>query len=613
MPFAEPSTTREIIRLPTLVVNQIAAGEVVERPASVVKELVENAIDAGATRIAVDLEQGGIELVRVTDDGAGVPLEQAPLMLAPHATSKVREIGDLDAIATMGFRGEAVASILSVSRMSVRSRTRDAEGGWSIEASGDEVGEPAPCAAPVGTSVAVRTLFFNTPARRKFLRTVGTEQTRCAEVVRDAALAHAHIGFTLTVRTERGDERTLFEYPPGQSPRERAIEVLGREYESQLLEIHADTFDDARGVALWGLIGLPSIARSTARAQHVFVNGRPVRDRTIQHAIGEAYRGLIEPGKYPTAAILLEMSPAGVDVNVHPTKTEVRFRDSSAVHQTVYRACRDALRARDLTPVWEWKKRESEGPAQPFLPARADEEPSPTPPTGGRGSDGEADTTSLPRSGRGEGQGPSPARVEAKPSVLPRPADRVLQVHNSYLVTQDEEGLLIIDQHALHERVMFEKLLARLGEKGSLESQRLLTPTVVEVGAHQMGKLEELQETLTRLGVEAHPIGRASVAVHAFPSFLFDRGVEPGEFLLELFDKADARGLAAGKEEALHEVLDMMACKAAIKAGDRMSEGELTELLALRERVERSSNCPHGRPTTIRLPIRELEKRFGRG
>lgn len=608
MPFAEPSTTREIIRLPTLVVNQIAAGEVVERPASVVKELVENAIDAGATRIAVDLEQGGIELVRVTDDGAGVPLEQAPLMLAPHATSKVREIGDLDAIATMGFRGEAVASILSVSRMSVRSRTRDAEGGWSIEASGDEVGEPAPCAAPLGTSVAVRTLFFNTPARRKFLRTVGTEQTRCAEVVRDAALAHAHIGFTLTVRTERGDERTLFEYPSGQSPRERAIEVLGREYESQLLEIHADTFDDARGVALWGLIGLPSIARSTARAQHVFVNGRPVRDRTIQHAISEAYRGLIEPGKYPTAALLLEMSPAGVDVNVHPTKTEVRFRDSSAVHQTVYRACRDALRARDLTPVWEWKKRESEGPAQPFLPARAEE---------GNGQQAASSSEEVGRSAPAP-SAPAPfvshaSPIEAKPSVLPRPADRVLQVHNSYLVTQDEEGLLIIDQHALHERVMFEKLLARLGEKGSLESQRLLTPTVVEVGAHQMGKLEELQETLTRLGVEAHPIGRASVAVHAFPSFLFDRGVEPGEFLLELFDKADARGLAAGKEEALHEVLDMMACKAAIKAGDRMSEGELAELLALRERVERSSNCPHGRPTTIRLPIRELEKRFGRG
>lgn len=203
--------------------------------------------------------------------------------------------------------------------------------------------------------------------------------------------------------------------------------------------------------------------------------------------------------------------------------------------------------------------------------------------------------------------------IETKPQVVARPADRVLQVHNSYLVTQDEEGLLIIDQHALHERVMFEKLLARLGEKGSLERQRLLTPTVVEVGAHQMGKLDELGATLTRLGVEASAIGRASVAVHAFPSFLFDRGVEPGEFLLDLFDKADARGLAAGKEEALHEVLDMMACKAAVKAGDRMSDAELTELLALRERVERSSNCPHGRPTTIRVPIRELEKRFGRG
>jgi DNA mismatch repair protein MutL len=570
-------------------------------------------------------------------------MEQAALMLAPHATSKVREIGDLDAIATMGFRGEAVASILSVSRMSVRSRPRkrgmdmrsmsvregdDSHGqpsvdhatqvdhGWSIDASGDEVGEPSPCAAPFGTSVSVRTLFFNTPARRKFLRTVGTEQTRCAEVVRDAALAHAHIGFTLKIveeepsptpsRKREGNARVMFEYPSGQSPRERALEVLGREYESQLLEIHADTFDDARGVALWGLIGLPSVARSTARAQHVFVNGRPVRDRTIQHAISEAYRGLIEPGKYPTAVLLLEMSPAGVDVNVHPTKTEVRFRDSSAVHQTVYRACRDALRARDLTPVWEWKQRESIEPAQGWL--TRSEEGSGQRAAGSReefggSAPGPIETKPMP----------APLHQDSGPQVMARPADRVLQVHNSYLVTQDEDGLLIIDQHALHERVMFEKLLARLGEKGSLESQRLLTPTVVEVGAHQMGKLDELGATLTKLGVDASAIGRASVAVHAFPSFLFDRGVEPGEFLLDLFDKADARGLAAGKEEALHEVLDMMACKAAVKAGDRMSDAELTELLALRERVERSSNCPHGRPTTIRVPIRELEKRFGRG
>lgn len=397
----------------------------------------------------------------------------------------------------------------------------------------------------------------------------------------------------------------MFEYPPGQSPRERALEVLGREYDSQLLEIHADTFDDARGIALWGLIGLPGVARSTARAQHVFVNGRPVRDRTIQHAISEAYRGLIEPGKYPTAVLLVEMSPAGVDVNVHPTKTEVRFRDSSAVHQTVYRACRDALRARDLTPIWEWKKRENAEPAQPWLTAN---EVGSREQASGNGEEGEGS-----REETGPAMGPP---VEAKPQgqpVMARPADRVLQVHNSYLVTQDEDGLLIIDQHALHERAMFEKLLARLGEKGALESQRLLTPVVVEVGAHQMGKMDELQETLTKLGVDAGPIGRASVAVSAFPSFLFDRGVEPGEFLLELFDKADARGLAAGKEEALHEVLDMMACKAAIKAGDKMSDTELAELLTLRERIERSSNCPHGRPTTIRVPIRELEKRFGRG
>ena len=600
---AEPPT-REIRALPALVVNQIAAGEVVERPSSVVKELLENALDAGATRIVVELEQGGVELVRVVDDGCGVPAEQARLMLAPHATSKVRDIHDLDAIATMGFRGEAIASICSVSRMTIRSRPAGSVGGWSIDASGDQIGEPTPCSAPFGTSVSVRTLFFNTPARRKFLRTVATEQTRCAEVVRDAALAHAQVGFTLRILSETAEPRTVFEYPPNQSPRERVLEVLGREHDSQLLEISADTFDDARGVALWGLIGLPSIARSTARAQHVFVNGRPIRDRTIQHALAEAYRGLVEPGKYPTAVLLLEMSPAGVDVNVHPTKSEVRFRDSSLVHQTVYRACRDALRAKDLTPVWEWKKRVGE----------ESEEPSPSPlPAPGAGGEQSLDSSIA------DDAAPVAAGAETKPFAqreqmpAPRPVDRILQVHNSYLVTQDEDGLIIIDQHALHERAMFEKLLARVTEKGALESQRLLTPVVVEVGAHQMGKLDDLQGVLTKLGVEANAIGHASVAIQAFPSFLFERGVEAGEFLLDLFDKADARGLAAGKEEALHEVLDMMACKAAIKAGDKLSETELTEMLSLRERVERSSNCPHGRPTTIRVPIRELEKRFGRG
>ena len=284
------SQRRAIKILPTLVANQIAAGEVVERPASVVKELLENALDSGATRIVVDLEQGGTELIRVTDDGSGIPRDELPLAVAPHATSKIEHVDDLDRIGTLGFRGEALASIAAVSRLSIRSRTRDEAGACVISMEGGAASPVQPAAGAVGTSVTVRNLFFNTPARRKFLRTVGTEQERCVEVVRHAAMAHPGVGLCMTA-----DGRTLFDYPPGQLPRDRALAILGKELSGQLIEVHADEFDDSRGLALWGLAGHPSIARGTNKHQSIFINGRPVRDRTVQHAIVEAYRGLIEP------------------------------------------------------------------------------------------------------------------------------------------------------------------------------------------------------------------------------------------------------------------------------------------------------------------------------
>jgi DNA mismatch repair protein MutL len=618
------AATRRIRPLSTLVANQIAAGEVVERPASVVKELVENAVDAGSTRITVELEQGGIELVRVTDDGHGIPQEDLPLAIAPHATSKIVSAEDLEQVATLGFRGEALASIASVSRLSIRSRTAEQSGAAMIEVDWDKGGGPdaavKPAAGPIGTCVTVRNLFYNTPARRKFLRTVGTEQERCLEVLRQLAMAHPAIGFRASC-----DGRVVMDFPPGESPRQRALGVLGKELESQLLEVHADEFDDSRGVAMWGLVGLPSIARGTNKHQYVFVNGRCVRDRTIQHALAEAYRGLIDPSRYPTAVLMLELSPAGVDVNVHPAKAEVRFRDGSLVHSVVLRSVREALRAADLTPSITPAFR----PAAP--PAMAD------PSLPGPGLPAEAPGASLSRFvdffKRPQGAGTQPISYEAvKEAVQPPPAppspeparfevkpvDRVLQVHNSYLVTQDEQGVVIIDQHALHERVMFEYLLNRVSA-GQLESQQLLAPVVVEVTPSQIDRLAELGPLLDRIGVSVTPLGKTSVGVNAFPSFLFDRNVDPVEFMQELLDKADG-GLLRPRpgaekdahEAALREVLDMMACKAAVKAGDRMSELELAELVKLRAEVERSSNCPHGRPTSIRLTIRELEKLFGR-
>ena len=614
----------EIRVLSAHVVNQIAAGEVVDRPASVVKELLDNAIDAGATRITVELEQGGIDLVRVSDNGSGVPKEQIPLAIHPHATSKVRDASDLDKIGTMGFRGEALASIASVARIAFRSRQQGDTSAHELRVEGGEIGDIEPASGPVGTAVSVRTLFYNTPARRKFLKTPRTEQGHCVEQSRTLAIAHPAIGFRVVA-----DGREIFDVPPGQGPRERALALVGNELDEQMIEAHADAFDDRRGLALWGLVELPVLARATNKGQHVYLNGRPIRDKTVAHAIKEAYRGLIEPGRHPLAVLMIEMDPSAVDVNVHPAKIEVRFRDGSMVHKAVYQAVREALRRADLTPT-------------AHVPAPDQHTPVPSQQPTGAPSFTSAFTSGAPAPASRfpyaemkhavDQQRPYEAPAPAEPwepseferGTIPTPkrTDSVLQVHNSFLVTQDAGGMVIIDQHALHERVMFEKLRDRL-DNGNLETQRLLTPAVVETTTTRAALVDDLEALFTRLGIELSALGPASVGVTGFPSFLFEKGVEPEPFVSELLERAEEEeegyaelpeeGDASGRREtALHEVLDMMSCKAAIKAGDKLSETELSELLRLRERVERSSNCPHGRPTAIRLSIAELEKQFGR-
>lgn len=626
MPGAEVSTHRKIQRLSPLVASQIAAGEVVERPASLVKELVENSIDAGATRIVLELEQGGIEMVRVIDDGGGIAPEDLPLAVAAHATSKISDASDLDSIATLGFRGEALASISSVSRLAIRSRTVNSEAAYLLEVEGDRAEPVRPASGPVGTTITARNLFFNTPARRKFLRTVPTEQERCLDVFRSIALANPAVGF----RAE-ADARTLMDVPKDQSPRERVLSLLGKELAPKLFEVNADEFDDTRGVAIWGMAGHPEIARGSNRSQHLFINGRPVRDRTVQHAVAEAYRGLIEPGRYPTIVLHIEMHPNAVDVNVHPAKAEVRFRDSGVVHSAVTRSIRKALASQDLTPLLNFVR-----PAPTAPPVETLRLPLDLP---GSGKPGESMAAAMPGSGNSFTDffmrpspppqqkfdyesvkqsleaGTQPPQSASPVMPLPEPSSRVLQVHKSYLVTQDEQGVVIIDQHALHERAMFEYLLARV-LVGGLESQHLLTPVVVPATARQVERLEDLSDLLNRIGIKAAAGGPVSILVHGFPTFLFDRNVDPIEFLSGLFERAESDAfmsdVASGSEEALREVLDMMSCKAAIKAGDRMSDTELVALVKLREDVERSSNCPHGRPTSVRLTIRELEKLFHR-
>ncbi len=632
--------------LPTLVINQIAAGEVIERPASVAKELVENALDAGATHIDLTLEEGGARLIRISDDGIGIPADELKLAVSPHATSKITASDELEAIGTLGFRGEALASIASISRLRITSRPRNPDGSLEeaaavLEVEGDQSTGPTPASGKPGTVIEVRDLFFNTPARRKFMRSPAGEFGHINDTLARIAIVNPDCGFTLA-----HNGRTVRDLPRNQSRRERCIDLLGKDLEEGLLEFdHHD--DPQRGSAhAWGLAGLPSLARATSKFQHVCVNGRPIRDRRLMHAVKEAYRGLMPPDKFPMVVLFIDLDPSHVDVNVHPQKAEVRFRHPSHVHGLVLTALRQRLLGADLTPSATFR---------PPVPAIGSTEPAPVATQAApiRSTDEFVDYFKAmdPKqkgfvyqevkeqlkqelaeevaeeddaleqqllSRQAAAQGQTDPRLPSADSLS------ILQVHNSYVVTQDEQGLVIIDQHALHERIMFEELRQRiLEDKAALESQRLLMPEVIDADASRQARLDDLRPLLVRLGIEADPIGPNTVAVHAFPSLLFSRNVKVGPFMTELLDKAEAGAfdrleLGGGsdaqlpEEAALHEVLDMMSCKAAIKAGDKMSEEELAALLAKRDQIERSSNCPHGRPTTLRLTLKDLERQFGR-
>jgi DNA mismatch repair protein MutL len=595
-------------------VNQIAAGEVVERPASVVKELMENAFDAGATRIEIEIAGGGRDLIRVADDGGGIPVEELPLAVESHATSKIESAADLEAVATMGFRGEALASIASVSRFSIESRVAGADEAWRIEVVDGVATPPAPVAGPVGTRIEVRNLFHAVPARRRFLKSETAESARIAEIVRLLALARPGIGLRLV-----SNGRALVDLPATDDPRRRIVGVLGAEMDGRLLEVRGEIGapDDGTLVGLWGLIGLPETARPTSRHQRFFLNGRAINDRSLSHALKEGFRGLIEPGRHPVGVLHLDLAPARVDVNVHPAKTEVRFRDARPLHGLVRRAVRETLESADLVRdigIPETPETREE-PTPPIVETRSMPTAASTAGAGRERTSGFGRPSSpgldLQRARAAMEDVPlNSTAVEVLPTLVGR--DAVLQVHQSFLVTQDAEGLVIIDQHALHERVMFEQLHERFSE-GPLESQRQLVPVVFDAEPTSIAALETLAPLLERLGIDAVAAGPRGIAIHAFPSLLIHRRVEPAPFLAELLDRAaDGQVDHEDHEAALSEVLDVMSCKAAVKAGDRLGEREIAELLAMRDRIDRDGSCPHGRPTHLRIPIAEIERRFGR-
>ena len=582
--------------LPRQLVDQIAAGEVVERPASVVKELVENAIDAGAQRIEVSVEGGGVDRIVVADDGGGIAADELPLAIASHATSKISSSDDLAAIGTMGFRGEALASIASVSRLSITSRVTGSDAGARIEVDGGVASEVRPAGCPVGTVVEVRQLFHNVPARRKFLRTAGTELGRIEEVLESIALCRPDVAFRLVA-----DGKTRVDLPATTDARRRVLAVLGESIADGLLEVTADTvLEGGAPITLWGLVGRPSLARGSGRALRFALNGRAVLDRTLAHAVKEAFRGLVDPGRTPIAFVAVEMDPSLVDVNVHPAKTEVRFRQPNFVHQCVMRAVRDALRAADLVPSFT------------LMPhAHSVVSAIPTIPMATRNPTDFSDFAALAVD-RALHATPPVALVSAAPETLHgnRTARRVMQVHGSYLVVEDAEGILVVDQHALHERGMFEELKARIAAS-PLESQRMLVPVAIETDPRAVEAIADAGPLLERLGIELGAVGPRAVLVHAYPTFLLGRGVEPAAFVPGLLAQIAEDG-HADFESALHSVLDMMACKASVKAGDRLSPTEIDALLDLRDRIERGTACPHGRPTALRITMRDLERNFGR-
>lgn len=614
------------------VVNQIAAGEVIERPASVVKELLENAVDAGATRIAVAVEQGGSSLIRVSDDGCGLRADQLPLAVASHATSKIRAAEDLFRVQSLGFRGEALASIAAVSQLALRSRPADAPAGAELEVHGGQAGAVRPSGCPPGTTVEVRQLFFNTPVRRKFLRTTQTEMGHTAEAFLRLALACPQVALSLT-----HNDRPVYELPPVERWRDRILALFGAEVGDSLIWVESRQQE----VHLSGYVADPSVSRGSNRLQYLLLNGRYIRDRALQHALSEAYRGLLLVGRFPVAFLRMEMPPELVDVNVHPAKLEVRFADGRQLYSQLLTTLREKFLTTDLTAratlpaaadraaehghdpqsaaarqreVVQWAQggRPASEPV-PFAPPRQvplQLPPAPVPEFRPFGTPAAAPATAPAAAPAAVTAAPAPpSRSDALSGGGPSRGHDGLQVHNRYLVTETEEGLVVIDQHALHERILYEQLRTRV-LAGTLEAQRLLVPEPVSLTPPEVAAVLEARDCLARLGIDLQPFGGDTVLVSSYPAMLAN--FHPADILRQVVEQLMVTGRSPDSRDLLDDLLHMVACKAAIKAGDRLSREEVQALLEQRHLYQDTHHCPHGRPTALVFTQAELDKRFKR-
>jgi DNA mismatch repair protein MutL len=592
-----PSIHSQIRQLPDTLINQIAAGEVVERPASVVKELVENALDAGARRIEIDLEEGGIRLIRIRDDGGGIAPGELPLAIARHATSKITSLDDLEAVATLGFRGEALPSIASVSRFTLSSRREGSEHGASLHVDGGRTGEVLPKPHPTGTTVEVRDLFFNVPARRKFMRAERTELGHIEEWLRSLALARPDVELRVShngkpSRRWKGEGSTPFEAGLSEV---RLHEALGEEFAKNTLRID----HSGAGLRLHGWIAQPAYNRASADQQYLYVNGRSVRDRSIAHAVKQAYADVLFHGRQPAYVLFLELDPRGVDVNVHPAKHEVRFRDARLVHHFVYRTLHAALaetRAgatehaiHNLQSSGGYAGSSAWAMPQSNLALRVDEQRV-------------AYATLY--------SAPPQTLPQANDGVAPPLGYAIAQLHGIYILAENADGLIVVDMHAAHERIGYEKLKSAHDGEG-LRTQPLLVPMTVAVSEREAEVAERESTTLAQLGFEVTRNGPQSLALRSVPALLADGEVEAllRDVLVDLREHGESLRIATARDE----LLSTMACHGAVRANRRLTVPEMNALLREMEATERSGQCNHGRPTWARFTLPEIDRWFLRG
>ncbi|TVQ46737.1 MAG: DNA mismatch repair endonuclease MutL [Gammaproteobacteria bacterium] len=612
-----------IRRLPPQLVDQIAAGEVVERPASVVKELLENSLDAGARRVEIEVEQGGCALVRVRDDGAGIPPDELASALDRHATSKITSLDDLEQVVSLGFRGEALPSIASVSRLTLTSRLRDAAEGWRVQVEGGRIVAPEPAPSPPGTCVEVRDLFYNTPARRRFLRTDRTELGHVETMVRRIGLGR----FDTTISLSAG-RRSQLRLPAGQdeaSRLRRLSAVCGETFVEHCLYIEREV----EGLRLWGWLAQPSFSRAQADLQYVYLNGRALRDKLLSHAVRHGYRDVLYHGRQPAYVLFLDMDPARVDVNAHPAKTEVRFRDARRVHDFVFRSVEQALaetrpRGTGTAPGAAGAgELATTGLAAPpaFMSARPDQRglslggplpwalgaPAADLPAGGAAGAGVGQAGVADRAGGGALAAEAVACVAAE---IPPLGFALAQLHGIYILAQNAEGLVLVDMHAAHERIVYERL-KQAAASGGVQLQPLLVPESLAVSSAEATLAERHAPRLREMGLEVDRQGPERLVIRAVPAML--AGADAAQLVRDVLGDLGELGGSARIEQAQHALLGTMACHGSVRANRALTREEMNALLRDMEATERADQCNHGRPTWTVLPLRQLDNLFLRG